>query len=122
MKYLKFYESCDYQEISMFKYYEHDKNTLTLTEKEVDYIKNFYDKYKSKFKIKIYREKEIIINISDKIFNNSYISIFINKLEDDYFLLRIYIYGNHIHKYYVCDQLTGLKHCIKHINNIYKIY
>ena len=96
MRYIKLYESLDYEEISF-------EDMLILRLDRYD----FSQKEKDLF-IKIINPNAIS-DISSKIemYKNEYTFIFY-KLPDDWFLLSFYHQGN-IGFYYKCDQIVGLK-------------
>jgi hypothetical protein len=98
MRYIKLYESLDYEEISF-------EDMLILRLDRYDFIQKEKDLF-----IKIINPNGIskTSDISSKIeiYKNEYTFIFY-KLPDDWFLLSFYK-GN-IGFYYKCDQIVGLK-------------
>lgn len=134
MRYLKLYESVNYEEISFQEYLKLYRNRKLLSQEESSSIEDYYNNTK-KYTFEVYKDIyykiedisdeiryiKIVISVFTKSKKLPKFMIYINNIDDDYFLFKIHDDKNDINKYYKCDQLIGLLKCVKHINNIYKI-
>ena len=133
MRYIKLYESLNYEEILFVDYNKLLEETKYLNEKESSYIqdhcnikdctctihkdikssKKYFD-----FKDKSFDDNQLYYyNVEVTVYNKSAIKIItFYKISDDYFLIKIFDYINDIYQYYKCDQFYGLKKFINYIN------
>lgn len=113
MRYLKLYESLNYEEITDFFQKRQNKSTRISDELAIDIINLFknnkyfsyrktMDIHKTLIDIKVYEKHK-------KVWRTS-IEIFIDN--DDYFFLKITNTKLNLAKTFKCDQLIGLKKCL----------
>lgn len=105
MKYLKLYEYTNsYEEILIDEYDSYSR--IPFLEKQSFYIRDFI-KNLNKGYIVDWNYYQILK------FSRTYKTLYIYKLEDDYYLLCVKnFYKKVTFNYFKCDQLSGLKKCL----------
>jgi hypothetical protein len=107
------------KEISIEQYHKYDK-PLHINKYELSKIESILDYYNNLFR-DYYHNSEIYFQIkNDKNYIKFYCndinpSFFIEKIEDDYYIISVYQKDSFINKYYLCDQLSELITEIKNI-------
>ena len=107
MKYLK--ENKDnYIKYTTYGEYSSDYHNLDFNINEFNAIFNI-------FTTKINHQTTIQIKSSTFFISDKFKEIYITKSSDDYYLIKVYYNNSRESHFYKCDQIRGLKSCIKNL-------
>ena len=121
MRYIKERNEIFYQEIDKQQYQNYYLSKINLSKYDIEMCVSFLKYFERKgYDIGYVRYNEIYIQYGGSIFGKA---LSINKLDDDYYLIKTYQYlagSSHpeVYHYYHCDGYTGLIDCIKTVTLI----